>query len=79
MDSSEDGFKFVHLRSVKESEWDSPELVQAYKSDCVQLIICGSLIKASPNFKLSVQRFFYKIILQFARWRKKYPLSTEQE
>ncbi len=64
MESSEGGFKFVHFRSVVESEWDSPELVQAFKSDCVQSMICCSLIKASPDFKLSVQGFFYKICLQ---------------
>ncbi len=36
----------------------------AFKSDCVQLIIYSSLIKASPNFKLSIQRYFSKIFLQ---------------
>ncbi len=64
IESSEDGFKFVHLRSAIESKWDSSELGQTSKSDCVQLIICGSLIKASPNVKLSLQGFFYKIFLQ---------------
>ncbi len=29
MKSSEDCFKFVHLTSVIESEWDTPELAQA--------------------------------------------------
>ncbi len=37
MESS--GFKFVHLRKVIESEWDSPESVQASTSDYVQSII----------------------------------------
>ncbi len=64
MESSEDGFNFVHLREIMEPEWDSPELVQASKSDCVQLIICDSLIKASQNFKLSVEVFFHNIFSQ---------------
>ncbi len=64
MQSSEDGFNFVHLRELMEHEWDSPELVQASKTDCVQLIICDSLIKASQNFKLSVGGYFHNIFLQ---------------
>ncbi len=33
MESSEDGLNFVHLRELMEPERDSPELVQASKSD----------------------------------------------
>ncbi len=47
-----------------EPEWDSSELVQASKSDCVQLIICDSLIQASQNFKQNAQGFFRNIFLQ---------------
>ncbi len=64
MKPSEGKFDYVHLRRIIESEWDSSELVQASKSGSVQLIICGSLIKVSANFKLSVQGFFFKMFFK---------------
>ncbi len=68
MESSEDGFNFVHLWKKVDPEWDLPELVQASKSDCVQLIICDSLIKASQKFKLNVGFFF---TTSFCKMKKK--------
>ncbi len=76
MNQSDDSLKFLHFNQSIEIRWNSAELVKVAKSDCVQLMIWGSLrnVLSTSNitFRNSILKFFG------TRRRRSHPISSDK-